>query len=403
MADASSSSTSAEASPKPKGKSLTIGVDASFLGRDHRGMGRFLRSVLDQWKHSPDHRFVLLCQHKRHLPTLDEYQRKGWEVCWQQNSPHLDVCWFPWNRVDWEPSCPRVVFIHDVAPFTVYHPEKHRTEDQHRLVEAVERADLVITNSNFSRVELHRYLGWPLEDIEVAHLAYDDALFNPPRTGTTMPILPGGLKWKEYILFIGNLEPRKNLQGLLEAMMLTKKAVPYPLALVSPRPSLHWTEKLRGRQDSLLSLSQTLASQLVWLDANGDKELVNLYRGARLFVMPSYYEGFGLPLLESIACGTPCAAAKAASLPEVGGAIPTWFNPKEPVDIARALMEALQAPPPDPQALREQASHFSWERTASHILECLVSTALHPPRRHEPSFELLAAVGEEEREDHPLG
>ena len=381
---------------------LVIGIDASFLARDRRGMGRFLRNVLDQWEGKTHHRLILLCQHRRHLVGLEDYQKRGWEVALAPHSPALDVCWFPWNRVDWETKCPRVVFIHDVAPFTPYHPDRHREEDQQRLFEAAERADLVMTNSNFSRIELHRYLGCSLEDIEVVYLAHDEAMFSPLPGGLPTPSLPGELSWMGYLLYIGNLEPRKNLRGLLEAMVLARKDVHLPLALVSPKPSLHWTEKLRGRQDCLVSLAESLEDRLIWLDPPDDKELVNLYRGARLFVMPSFYEGFGFPLLEAMACGTPCISAKAASLPEVGGPIPIWFNPKDPVDIARALMEGLRRAPTEwaePAVVREQLENFSWRRSAEHILECLVSTALRPPRRAvESSFDLLAAVGEDERE-----
>ena len=383
-----------------KRKNLTIGIDASFLTRDQRGMGRFLRSILEQWEGRTPHRLILLCEHRRHLSTLEEYQRRGWEVCWEQECQVMDVCWFPWNRVDWEPICPRVVFIHDVAPFTMFHPEKHRQDDQQRLLEATDRADVVMTNSNFSRVEIRRYLGWPLEDVEVINLAYDHSVFCPLPDGQPQPELPKGLKWKDYLLFIGNLEPRKNLQGLLEALVLARKNVPMRLALVSPRPMQHWTERLRGRHDALVALAAELGDQLVWLDTSNDEELANLYRGARLFTMPSFYEGFGLPLLESIACGTPAVAAKAASLPEVGGAIPTWFNPKEPVDIARAIMEALGSPGPDPAAMQEHARNFSWGRTAAQILDCLTSVAARPPKRHYDSMELLA-VGDELREEPP--
>lgn len=342
-------------------------------------MGRFVRSVLDCWKATSRHEFYLICRHARHLDSLSSYREDGWPVKAASDCPPLDVCFFPWSRVDWSAGCPSSVFIHDVAPFTEFHPKNHLQEDRQRLIDAAEAADQVLTNSSYSRAEIARYLDWPLQDIEVVPLAYDASLFHPLQNVQHSPTLPQALESGNYLLFVGNLEPRKNLLGLLEALELCHKDVTMPLALVCPKPEVSWFQKLQGKSDPINRLSKRLEERLVWLDRSSDIELAKLYRHARIFVMPSLHEGFGLPLLEALACGCICAAAKAASLPEVGGAAPYWFDAKDPVDMARVLSEANKASAEEVGQRRElsvqQAGQFSWEGTAAQILSLLEELA----------------------------
>lgn len=334
---------------------LTLGVDATFLPRDHRGMGRYVRQVLAAWRGGP-HRLVLLT--RRDLPAL-RAEMPGWECRAVADSPPLDACWFPWNRVDWEPPCPRVVTIHDVAAFggPGFPPDPAGVR---RLRQAVARADCVLTVSRFSRDEIARRLG-------------REALVAP--NGVGPPFAPGprraGFRPRPFLLYVGNQDPRKNLQGLLEAFARLAPELPHDLCLTMPRPARPGLlDRLLGRARPLY---ERLGERLVWLGQTGDEELADLYRHCDLFVMPSLYEGFGIPLLEALACGAPVAAARTSSLPEVGGDLPWWFDPSDPADIARAVQAALQAPPrPEGPA---RAARFRWQDTARIILEILESHA----------------------------
>lgn len=356
--------------------SLTIGIDGSFLARDDRGMGRSIRAILDCWKTTVQHRMVLLCHQRRHLAGLKRYADAGWEVKLASQAPSLDVCWFPWSRVDWETPCPRVAFIHDVVPFTGFHTDAHRQADQRRLRQAAARATRVMTNSQFSRMEILRHLVPANETIDVVPLAYDPAVFHDrPLEGA----LPAGLTPRGYMLYVGNLEPRKNLHGLLEALALGK--VELPLALVCPRPTQTLPERLLGKPPALHRRIRELGNRLIWVVASEDTTLTRLYQNARLFVMPSLYEGFGLPLLEAMACGCPTAAARAASLPEVGGTVPEWFDPESPPDISRALARSQNAPLSASGPALQQASLFSWTETARRTLEILESAAAGAARQ----------------------
>lgn len=356
---------------------LTIGVDATFLQRDKRGMGRVLRSILNEWKKSFPYRLVLLAREKRHLAELADTPYGKWDLLLAEEAKGLDVCWFPWNRVDWQPNCPAAVTIYDVAPFTDFHPQnRHLQADQERLIKAAELATRIITTSNFSRTELHRHLNCDISQVDVVPLGYDP-VFHPHRNQYLDPFFDEKIGSVPYILFVGNTEPRKNLEGLLEAYLLLEGQVSSQLILVCGKPAAPtWADRLRGKCSPLSSCIKRLEEQLVWLEGVDDATLAELYRRCQVFVMPSFYEGFGLPLLEAMACAAPTAAARAASLPEVGGDVPFWFNPSDPVDIARALLEAVEQPNGEVGPAR--AADFSWEKTAATLAELLAGMAGSP-------------------------
>ena len=98
------------------------------------------------------------------------------------------------------------------------------------------------------------------------------------------------------------------------------------------------------------------------------EDLVHLYNLADLFVLPSLYEGFGLPVLEALACGTPVACSNTSSLPEVGGDVVNYFNPMSIKDMANTLYESLNKETASKEAIKEWIQQFSWEKTSQQIL-----------------------------------
>ncbi len=349
---------------EPMSGPLRIGVDATFLHKDQRGMGRVLRSVLNEWRKSFPHELVLVVRERRHLAQFADSPYSKWEAKIAHEAENLDVCWFPWNRVDWACSCPTAVTIYDVAPFTEFHPQnRHLDQDCERLRYAAERADRIITTSNFSRTEMLRHLNCDIGHVDVIPLGYDP-VFHPHRNQYLDSFFIEKVGSEPYLLYVGNSEPRKNLQGLLEAFLLLDNQVKSRLVLVCSKPAPPtWADRIRGKISPLSECINRLEEQIVWLEGIDDATLAELYRRCQVFVMPSFYEGFGLPLLEAMACGASTASARAASLPEVGGEVPYWFNPHDPVDIARAIMEAVEAP--NGIIGPERSSEFSWETTAS--------------------------------------
>ena len=169
-----------------------------------------------------------------------------------------------------------------------------------------------------------------------------------------------------YLLFVGTLEPRKNLPGLLQAyrLLLDAQATAAPLVLVGGKGWLY--DEVFERVEAL-----RLNGHVRFLHDVPDTDLPGLYNAASVLATPSFYEGFGLPALEAMACGTPVVVADRASLPEVVGEAGLLVNPDDVDDIARALNRVLTDEPlrARMRALGlAQAARFTWERTAQATL-----------------------------------
>ena len=230
---------------------------------------------------------------------------------------------------------------------------------------AVRRARRVIAISEFTRTEIVRLLGVPPERVAVVHCGVDER-FRPVRDPAVLETFrrERGLP-ERFILYLGTIEPRKNLERLLDAYARIRRHLPHKLVLAGGRG---WKAEgvyariaaLDLERDVLLPGYVPMEEQPLW------------YNGADVYVYPSLYEGFGLPPLEAMACGTPVVAARAASLPEVVGDAAVLVDPLS-VD---ALSEALLRVASDADLRRTlglagvaRAEQFTWTRTALQTLE----------------------------------
>ena len=233
-------------------------------------------------------------------------------------------------------------------------------------------ADAVVTCSEHSRRDIVRLCGVAPEKVHVAYGAPDPMFVSQDRAAARAR-MQAVLGWADpFILFVGTLEPRKNLDTLLKAFAHIAKNHPHRLLLVG---AMGWN---MGHLPSLieqLGLTQRV-SMPGYLPSRRD--LVAAYSATDLFVLPSHYEGFGLTLAEAMACGCPAVASNTSSLPEVGGEAVRYFPPQEVEELSR-IMEELLASPERHSAMaekaREQAKRFNWDETASRILAVYRSLA----------------------------
>ena len=177
-----------------------------------------------------------------------------------------------------------------------------------------------------------------------------------------------------YILYISRIEhPGKNHVRLIEAFERFKDATALPHNLVLAGADRERAEEVHAR-----AKASSQADRIVFTGFLRDEQLPHLYAGADLFVLPSLYEGFGLPLLEAMASGTPVACSNLSSLPEVAGEAADLFDPYQVDDMARAMKNIL-ANPRQAAKLRERgqarAAQFSWRLTAEKTLEALETAA----------------------------
>lgn len=259
---------------------------------------------------------------------------------------------------------PSLVTIHDISVFLL--PQHHRADRvrymRREVALALERSALVLTVSEFSKAEIVRVLGVPAERIRVTPLG-PDSRFQP---GTAVDFNLGAvhdsLTFGHYCLFVGTIEPRKNLDMLLDAFERLPLALrrQYPIVLCGYRG---WgSEALHAR-----FAAATREGWLVYLGYVSDKMLPALVAGARLFVYPSLYEGFGLPILEAMASGVPVLRSRIAALDEVAGEAGASFPPRDVDALTEVLAMALQDERWRTEARQQglkRAALFSWRRCA---------------------------------------
>ncbi|MFS0826275.1 glycosyltransferase family 4 protein [Pseudomonas phoenicis] len=263
----------------------------------------------------------------------------------------------------------RVATFHDLSPFTwsqCHTPEIGRFLRK-ELTHTVQRADRLITDSEFTRQELATYFNWPLERIDAVPLA-SSAEFHPRDEAELAPVLARhGLQPGSYSLFVGTIEPRKNIDTLLDAYV----RLPLPLRRRFPLVLTGY----HGWQSEAIHQRLESAGREGWARYLGfvpGHELPLLFAGARLFTFPSLYEGFGLPVLEAMSSGVPVVCSTTSSLPEVAGEAALMC---EALDVD--ALTALIAKGLEDQTWRHaaidagltRAARFSWERCALGTLE----------------------------------
>lgn len=265
-----------------------------------------------------------------------------------------------------------VITVCDVTPllFPEAHGRMNVWHHRYALPAILERADRIITISEASKLDIIRHYRVSEKKISVTLLAADEK-FRPVPAGaasSSIESIPG-----PYILNVGTLEPRKNLAGLLRAFADARsKGMPHTL-VVCGAPG--W-----GRSP-LAGLMRELAldNAVVFTGFVEDADLTHLYAGADFFVYPSLYEGFGLPVLEAMACGTPVITSNVSSLPEVAGDAALLVDPRSMKELSGAMLK-LTGDANLRTAMRDrgiiQAARFSWERTAQETWE-LYENMLH--------------------------
>jgi glycosyltransferase involved in cell wall biosynthesis len=261
----------------------------------------------------------------------------------------------------------RIVTIHDLT-FLRY-PQFLTTESRRyyngQIERAVRIADHILADSHATKADLVDLLSVPADKVSVVWLA-PDARFKPERAQSARLRLDRLALPAQYILFVGTFEPRKNVTGLLAAFrMLVDRDASAPSLVIAGRRGWLFDETL----DHVRRLG--LRERVIFLDAPRDEDMVALYNGAIALVLPSHYEGFGLPVLEAMACGTPTIISNRGSLPEIAGDASLVVDP----DDAGALAGALDSVWRDPRlraALHQKglarAATFTWERCARETL-----------------------------------
>ena len=255
----------------------------------------------------------------------------------------IDVLHCPTFRAPFQPPVPLVVTVFDLA--ILRYPEAFnrwtRTYSRFFVPRAVRAAARVITISDFTKREVTELLGMPEDRIRVIPLAAGEAFG-----------AEGAAAAGDYVLAVGTLEPRKNLARLAEGA----RRAGLELRVVGARG---WGGV------------QADGAGVRWLGHVPDAELAELYRGALCVAYPSLYEGFGLPVLEAMACGAPVVTSRGSATEEVADGAAVLVDAADPASIAAGLEEAIGRRDELGRLGRERAAGFSWDRVAEQTVRRL--------------------------------
>lgn len=252
-----------------------------------------------------------------------------------------------------------VVTIHDVSflRFPEYTEPKNLKFLTAKIEETVFQSEKIIVDSNFTKSELLSFFKIDPSRVHPIHLGVD------PRFQPSLSLD----KNSKEILFVGNIEPRKNLPTLFKAFEIfcqKMNSSEYRLTLAGMRGWLY--------EETFRCLEKcTRKNQIRLLDYVSDADLVRLYQQAHVFVYPSFYEGFGLPPLEAMASATPVISAHSGSLPEVLGDAAQWINPNDAQDLARAIERLISDQEYRQELIKRglrQVQNFKWEKAARETL-----------------------------------
>ena len=362
---------------------MTIGIDAREICDQPAGKGQYLLRLIGQWRQDADLKLILYTQEGQRLPTglegsrLSHRQTPGRGLLWHRavgqrlTKDGVQVFFAAlsyqsalWNRV------PTVTVVHDLAIFRLpglAHNRKAQLVERLTLRRCCKASARLIAVSNSTKHDLVSLIGVPVSQIEVA---YEASMLGVQEI--TAP-LPRSAR-EPFLLFTGTIEPRKNIGALLAAYagLSAEHRSAYRLKLAG---KAGW-----GGQDyPAMAARLGIGDNVDFLGYVADTELRELFRVATLFLFPSLYEGFGLPVIEAMSAGTPVITSSTSSLPELVGPDGVVCDPGDVQGLSHAigyLLSDTAAYERQSRYLFSRSRQFSWPEIASQVLGILDQACL---------------------------
>ena len=371
---------------------MQIGIDARSLGPMRTGVGTYLSEILKRWPTDGNLKGFHLYSHRpidflTPEPFESHVAHARWGLPWYLfrshimiNSHHPDIFWGAQNLLPRKLSrnIPSIITIHDCvhrlgfgyAPSTLYN-SLHR----YFLPKAIRRSAKILAVSNFVADEIRRYYPVSPNQVEVTPLGVARSYFRDQVKVEEIPkILERYQIRSPFILGVGTLEPRKNLKTLLQAFghLPSSLGNKYQLVLVG---KFGWRQsEFKRYLHSFPSASRVRLTGYV-----PEPDLPFLYTAAEMLVFPSFYEGFGLPVLEAMAAGCPVISSDSSSVKELVGSAGLAVNPHSPAEEWGKAISRLAFSSELREDLRLrgliQARKFSWEVCAGRTVEIIASIA----------------------------
>ena len=370
---------------------MIIGIDGNEANIEHKvGIGEYAYQLLCKFHEMASQRkdlkfrIYLKFNPRTEMPVSMEnwqYRIVGPKKFWTQIGLPLklfieakkpDVFFSPSHYAPRFSPVPTAISIMDLS--YIHFPELFTKHDLYQLVNwtkySAKNARKIFTISNYSRDDIIKAYGKEPGDVITTYLGIKQTENVKLKTQDMEDLRKKFGIDSEYILFVGTLQPRKNIAKLIEAFSKLKTKN-IKLVVVGKKGWL-WEEIIQAPE------KYNVVERVKFLDFVSDEDLPGLYKNATCFVLPSLYEGFGLPVLEAMKQGCPVLISNVSSLPEVGGDAALYFNPNDSDDIAQKIDQVIS----DEKLRKEmtekgynQIKKFSWEKTAKQTLQALEDLA----------------------------
>jgi glycosyltransferase involved in cell wall biosynthesis len=374
-------------------KRIIIGVDGNEANRENRvGVNtyayetlRAMHKLQDEWSGTYLFRIYLKEQPLPHMPKSSEsweYQVLPGSGLWiikslmpvlytEKNKPQ--ILWSPSHYVAPFSPQPKICSIMDLGylEFSEQFTKKDFWQLKLWTAWSLLVSKKVISISETTRKDIVRHYPFTRNKITTTLLGYDSELYNKSLSESKVNLVKRKYGLKDYVIFMSTLKPSKNVEGLIHAWKQVVAQFPhYKLVIAGKKGWLY---------ESIFEIVKTnnLESSVVFTDFVPEEEKPYLIKGAQLFVLPSFWEGFGLDVLSALAMGIPVVVSNRGSLPEVVREAGIVVDPKDHNSISNGILTVLTLTSAEKKALIkkgfERASEFSWEATARKTLSVLQS------------------------------
>lgn len=365
---------------------LTIGVDGNEANVEKAvGVSVYTQRLLAYFhSHASEETRFRIFLRRRPLPMLPpeteffRYQVVPGPVAWSQIffplhlsfNRSVDVLFCPAHYAPRRCPVPFVVTIHDLSYF--YYPDEFLKKDLYKLKNwtaySLDQADHVLSVSKTTKKDILQWYELDTHKVSVVYNGFEKETKKniPSSLPTESPLAQ--LKKKKYVLYVGTLQPRKNVSFLIQAFARFYQDNPSYRLVIAGKKGWLYQEILNE------AAKHGIADVVLFPGFVSDEELIWLYRHAFCFVQPSLYEGFGIPILEAMAYDCPVIASQVSSLPEVGGEACLYMDPNDVSDLhakLRLLIENKVVRSDLIKKGKKQIQQFSWDTCGAETLEVL--------------------------------
>ena len=352
---------------------MKIGIDTTFYSDSPTGIGRYVYELCYHLNNYQDLELVLFLDKNSPLnndPHFKDNQkilinlskldiRRLYKLGKLVDKANLDLFHCPAYNIPFVKNTKYIVSIHDLIhlKFKEEYGFLHRLYYENIVKKGCNKAEKIITVSESSKNDLLEWLNCSNNKIQVTYLAANQHFI--PNLGMSDLFRKMEVDQNNFILYVGNNRPNKNLERLIIAYArISEEHENFPSLVLTCSANNKLTE---------LCKNLFISDKVVFAGSIDEEELILLYSYAMFFIFPSYYEGFGLPLVEAMSSGCPITASDISSIPEVTGDAALYFNPYDIKDIKLALKEMYED-----YSLRSllakrgllRAKQFNWEKTA---------------------------------------